>query len=243
MAAEFAQVRKLLVEVELAEQAGLELLDDGHHAEQPHLVDAGFQQLGAEVEQVQVGAHRALDIRPLHLDHHLVALQRAGAVRLPDRCGAQRLGLEVREVLLERCAQRGLDLGARDVEGQARRIVLQRFERAGPLGRQQVPPRRQDLAELDEGGAQRGQEPGEALRCAQRLQFGVGRGRTVEELPAQGQARQQRAEAMARGDGGDAAQALDIAQCDADDRRRCWIGSHQREWPVHASRIGAWGAY
>ena len=67
--------------------------------------------------------------------------KRAGAMRLSDRCGAERLDLEVCEVLFQRAAQRALDLSAHELEGHARRVVLQRFERGGPLGRQQVAPR------------------------------------------------------------------------------------------------------
>ena len=95
LAAELAQVREFLVKIQLAEESSLEFLDDGHHAQQPHLVDALFQQLGPEVEQVQIRAHGALDVGSLYLDHHLVALQGAGAMRLPDRCGTERLDLEV----------------------------------------------------------------------------------------------------------------------------------------------------
>ena len=152
-------------------------------------------------------------------------------MRLPDRCGAERLDLEVCKVLFQWTAQRTLDLSAHELEGHARRVVLQGFERGGPLGRQQVAPRRKDLAQLDEGGAQCGQEPGEALGCTQGVQPGVGRGWLVEELPAHRQARQQRPKAVTRGDVGHAAQALDIAQRDAHNQRRCWTWGHRREGP------------
>ena len=93
------QVLELGGEVELAQQALLELGDDLRHGGQLHLVDRRLQRARGEVEEIEVAAQDALDARPLHLDHQRRAVEGGGAVRLRDRRRAQRPFVDVGEQL------------------------------------------------------------------------------------------------------------------------------------------------
>jgi hypothetical protein len=75
-------------------------------------------------------------------------------VHLRDRAGRERIGVDVRERVLPRHAQLGLehchDLGLRE----RRHVVLQPGELGDVLGREQIGARREHLAELREGRAE-----------------------------------------------------------------------------------------
>ena len=90
-------------------------------------------------------------------------------VRLPERRGGDRLGRDGGEDLAEGHAELGLgqrpDLG----EGNRRDLVLQALQLLRDLGRQDVEPRRQVLADLDHQAAEiereRVESPGEATHA------------------------------------------------------------------------------
>jgi hypothetical protein len=193
------EVRQLLLEVQLAEQAALELGHDAGHVREPQLVDARLEDLRAEEEQVEVAPHDLLDARALHLHDHAVALVRAREVRLRDRRRRERRVLEVREEILDATAERLLDLRAHLFEREHGRTILERLERLDPLGREDVATHREDLAELDERRAPappacaRSAAPPESPRAPGRWPAPTCRGTAGARAPCAGSARRSRA--------------------------------------------------
>ncbi|MCY1359182.1 hypothetical protein D9M69_457390 [compost metagenome] len=86
-----------------------------------------------------------------------------GEVDLRDRRAGDRLVLEGLEQRRNPAAQRALDDLHRHRRVERRHLVLQLGQLVGDVGRHQVAPRRQDLAELDEDRPQRRQRPPQAL--------------------------------------------------------------------------------
>src|SRR5207253_4127215 len=86
-------------------------------------------------------------------------------MHLPDRAGGERLRLDALEHVLpghaELLLHHDYDLGLR----QRRNVVLQLLELGDELGRQQVRPSREDLAELREGGTELLERRAEADRA------------------------------------------------------------------------------
>ena len=103
-------------------------------------------------------------------------------MHLGDGGGGQGRRVETGKDLFRRPAQRSLDLGPQRLEVEGGAGALKLFELGDPVGGQQVRAGGQDLAQLDEGGAQRLQCLTGATR--QRLRP-VGMGVTAAETEAQ----------------------------------------------------------
>ena len=91
-------------------------------------VHAGRERLRQPQEQAQVlhvGAHGARDAGVLHLDGDAAAVVQPRAVDLADGCGGKRLGLELRERVVELLARVGLDHLAHLIERDPRGRVAQ----------------------------------------------------------------------------------------------------------------------
>ena len=89
--AKLAQVLSLGFEVQLLVDGPVEFLDDAGWAVEADLLDHRFEQAGQVVEQVDVGLDLGADVRPLNLDHDLVAVAvRSADVHLGDRGAGER---------------------------------------------------------------------------------------------------------------------------------------------------------
>ena len=83
------------------------------------------QQAHDQPQVGHVGAHGTGHARVLDLDRHVAAVVQLGAVDLPDRGGGDRLGVEGRELLVDRDLQLVLDHLAHVVEAHLGRGVAQ----------------------------------------------------------------------------------------------------------------------
>ena len=103
------------------------------------------------VEKREVGLDLARRVRPLHLDGDAVPVRERRPVHLADRGGRDRGRIEVGEELLDRetevLADHALDVLVRERP----HVVLERLELDQDVRRDDVGPRREQLAELDEG--------------------------------------------------------------------------------------------
>ncbi len=159
-------VASLGLHVELAAGGGDELVD---HAVEVDAAADELEDLEAADRQpygLQVGLHQDLDARAQHLDHRLLAAPELGRMDLGERGGADRPRIEPGEDLLRRPAEVLLDLSGDGVEGRRGHLVLQAAELVGDLARQEVHPRAQELAELDQHPALLHRQGAEAPRDA-----------------------------------------------------------------------------
>ena len=95
------------------------------------------------------------DVRAQHLDRDVGALGRHRAMDLRDRGGADRDFVDRREHLVDRAAEARLNRATDSVEGERRERVLQPHQIERGVLADQIGSRRQRLAELDRGGADR----------------------------------------------------------------------------------------
>ena len=150
---------RLEAEVQLLGEVVGEVGDDVLRGE-PSAQLGQLDELRAALEDLQVGGDAAADAGPLDLDDDLFAGVQGGVVHLGDRRRCERLLVERLEQVLGVVAEfldeqlvHLVGVGGRHAVEQAAELAAQRFaERAGAG--------RDDLAELDVGGA----EVGERLR-------------------------------------------------------------------------------
>ena len=121
--------------------------------------------------QVQVLFDGAQHVGPQHFDGHfpsgVATVSQSRKVDLGDRSTGDRDAIKLAEYRIQRFAKRTLDGGHSDFAGKRRHPVLQMGQLVGDIRRQQVPPRRQHLAKLDEDGPELLQRLTQALtsRC------------------------------------------------------------------------------
>ena len=119
--------------------------------------------LGGLIEKREVGLDLPRRVGPLHLDRDALAVRQRRPVHLPDRGGGDGGRLELREELLDRkpevLADHPLDVLVRERP----HVVLQGLQLEHDVGRDDVGPRREQLAELDEGRAELVQHLAEVL--------------------------------------------------------------------------------
>jgi hypothetical protein len=113
-------------------------------------------------QQVDVCVDQHLDARPLYFhDHRLAGGCQACRVHLGKRSRAQGLLGKINEKLAERSSVLGLYHFDRFGQRQGFNTVLQPSQLVGDAIRQQIPPRAEHLAELDE------RRPQTLARCTQ----------------------------------------------------------------------------
>eukprot|EP00968_Pinguiococcus_pyrenoidosus_P010503 scaffold831_cov268-Pinguiococcus_pyrenoidosus.AAC.22 len=134
----------------------------GELVHQPHQIGAILQEGQAPQGQaklpheMQVEAHRLQDERPLHLNGHLQPVgPQLSLVDLPQARRGNWLGRQLTEDLLGVAPQLVADRLHGDARIKARHLVAQLLELHHGLGRQDVWPDAQGLADLDEEGSQR----------------------------------------------------------------------------------------
>ena len=148
-------VRRFGAQVELVQQGAPVVGHDLHGAQALEVAAEGEQLAREPREQCQVCLHDLVDARTDDLHHDVAAVGQPRRVHLGHRGGGEGVGLEVREHLVHRPAQGGLDAAHRFVRREGRHGVLQLRELVGDVVGQQVAARGQHLPELDEHGAER----------------------------------------------------------------------------------------
>ncbi len=154
VAREALHVRGLVREVDLECDRARELLDDLRGRVGAQLRRVLFEQRGQPAQDLEVGADPLFEARPPHLHRDFLAREEPGAVYLRDRRRGDRHVVELGEEFRDRTSERALDLVARRLGAERRHRVLQFAQLDDEAHRDQVGPRREDLAELHEGGAQ-----------------------------------------------------------------------------------------
>ena len=193
--AELLDVPRLVLEIELEEHRLLELGDDAGRRVDAGFLDDAFEEAGQIGKQIGVAADLHFDAGPLHLDHHLLAGRKPGAMHLGDGRGCERLRIDLGEQLAPGLLQPLLDEAQDLLEREGRRAVLQGRKLGDEIGRNHVRARGEDLAELDEGRSQLGErvaKPARARRPKLRRRRTLGdlapperfpEPRAVEQLP------------------------------------------------------------
>src|SRR6266566_1637231 len=148
--AHLIDVRRLLLEIELALERVRKVLDDCRQVDDPPERLPALGLLGEQAEQPEVAHDLVAGAGPLHLDDDALAALQRRLVHLADRASGERLGIDRGEDVLPGDAELFLhhlhDLGLR----QRRDIVLERRELDDELGRQEIGTCREDLAQLRE---------------------------------------------------------------------------------------------
>ena len=158
---EFRRIGRFQPHVLFAGDGGFEM---AHHVARAQTAAAGRQELddaSGEMERVDVAAKGGGDAGAQHLDRHLSArFAHPRAVNLGN--GGRRHGFgKFGKQLIDRLAQVGQDDVLGDVRGKGRQAVLQHPQLVRHLDAHHIRARGQDLAELDIGGAKRGDCPGD----------------------------------------------------------------------------------
>ncbi len=141
-------------EVELAAQRARELAHELARAVGLQRRQFGLGDRGDAVEQPQVGLDHVADAGAADLDDDFAAVLQLRAVHLRDRRAGQRLGVEAREHGLGFGAEILAQLRAQRVQRHGGHAAVQLLELGDPVGAEQVGAAGEDLAELDEGGAE-----------------------------------------------------------------------------------------
>ena len=142
-------------EVHLLADLGRILLDDGARVAHVRVRVAPRQPPGERDGDGHVLRHQRLDARAQHLDDDFLATV-AGPVYLPKRCRRDRCVVKSFEQRFDRRSERSLDLGAHQRRRHGLDPVLQRRQARDIWFGDEVSARREDLGDLDEGGAERG---------------------------------------------------------------------------------------
>ncbi len=101
-------------------------------------------------EDVEIDADLLFDAGVLHLHHHRFARLERGGVHLADRRRGQRLLAEPGKQLFQRLAQLAFDHRPHRLGRISRRVFLQLLQLLGQRQTDQVGPRAEHLAQLDE---------------------------------------------------------------------------------------------
>ncbi|OQA28532.1 MAG: hypothetical protein BWY57_03495 [Betaproteobacteria bacterium ADurb.Bin341] len=159
---EFKRVVHFTLEIHLHADRLIELFHDAVEVQVAQLFDMPFEQGDEAAQQVDVCVDQHLDARPLYFhDHRLAGGCQACRVHLGKRSRAQGLLGKINEKLAERSSVLGLYHFDRFGQRQGFNTVLQPSQLVGDAIRQQIPPRAEHLAELDE------RRPQTLARCTQ----------------------------------------------------------------------------
>ena len=140
--------------VELLADLPGELVDEPARIDEVERVHALLHEPRRLVEQREVGLDLARRARPLHLHGDLLAVRKRRAVHLADRRRRDGLAFEVEEEPLDRVAEVLDDHALGLLERERAHVVLEAAQLGDDVGRHDVRPRREQLAELHEGRAE-----------------------------------------------------------------------------------------
>ena len=156
----FGRRRRLKPQVQFAMHDALKMGDDIGRTQTPRRGRDQFDHPCGKVERVDVLLERAVDTGAQNLDRDLLAgFGQNGLVHLCDGRGGYGFA-ELREHLVQRGVQFLFDRGLGQIARKRRQLILQDAQLHGQIFAHDIGARRQDLAELDIGRAQRGQGAG-----------------------------------------------------------------------------------
>ncbi len=139
--------------VELGADRAGELVHDRDRVHERERADAGADEPGGLVQELEVGLDLARRPRTLHLHRDAFAVRQHGSVHLPDGRRGDGLQLELEEGTIERQPELGLEHLLDLAGGERADVVLERAELEDDVRRHDVGAGRQQLAELHEGRA------------------------------------------------------------------------------------------
>ncbi len=153
--AEALDVARLGRQIQLAPHRLAELLYHLARLVAPRLRELHLHQARDVRHDAQIGLDLVLDAGAAHLQDDRRAILQLGLIHLGNGSSGARRGVELVEHLARIAAlQRQAHLRQHVLERQCRRIGLQLFQLGDPVRREQIDPRRQHLAQLDEGRPQ-----------------------------------------------------------------------------------------
>ncbi len=205
------RVPRLVPVVELLANRARELVDERNGVDELERADALPDEARGLVEELEVGLDLARSGRPLHLDHHALAVRKGRAVHLADRGRRERLLLEVEEELLDRETEVLLDDRPDLCERERMDVVLQRLQLEDDVGRHHVRPRREKLPELDEGRPELVEHLAEPLTARRALPHGRHLALAARDDVAEAMGLEEVAEAVPRRDLCDLGKAAELA--------------------------------
>ncbi len=157
----------LLLEVELAGDRAVELIDEPDRRVEARFGNGPLHQRRERVEDLHVARNRDARAWTLDLDDHLARaalVAQDGAVYLADRRGGERRLVEALVDLVERTAQGVLDSLLDVGERDRVHLVLELFQLGDPGGGDHVRAGGRDLPEFHEGGAEVHRDQADPLR-------------------------------------------------------------------------------
>jgi hypothetical protein len=146
-------IAPLVGEVELAAGGGGDLLGQAVEVHPAAQLARHLEQPKREPGRREVRFDQDVDPRPQHLDHHGLARWQPGGVDLGEGGRAHGLGGDPGEDIRKRTPEVALDLADDVLEPLRGDLVLETRELPRHLGREQVDPHGEELAELDEDAA------------------------------------------------------------------------------------------
>ncbi len=188
-------------EVELAEHAGADLGDHGGEVVGLERVDARVELAGEEAEKGEIGLDDARQAGALDLDRDLAAVVELGEIDLGEGGGGGGFFVELGEHVRDRASEGFLEDGPHLGEGEGGDVAAQLAQLDDERGRQGVGPHAEQLAGLDEGGAELLERLADADVGGAAL--GGARDEALPETRRQFDLVEQLAEAGARGDADD----------------------------------------
>ena len=149
-----------------------------------------LDEAGEPEEEVDVAREGGGDAGAQDLDRDLLAVGGDGEMDLGDRGGGDRHVLEGGEEALRSARPNSASTMARAASpGKRRQTILQLRQVGGDLLAEEIGAGRQELAELDEAGAERVQRRGEALARPRRGEHGIARAQQAQDARAAAAAR------------------------------------------------------
>jgi len=165
--AELNGVRGLDEKVEFFIDGAAELIHDARDVERLKLMDMDIDELGYAPEYADIPCNDVFDRGTLDLDHHLPAVEQYGAVDLGDGRGGHGRGVERGKEGVEGCAEVLFDDHFGLGKGERSDRIGQLGQFLGVFKRKEIGPACEDLAQLDERGAQLLEHEPEPLRRVQ----------------------------------------------------------------------------
>ena len=144
----------LVAVIELEPDRPGELVDQLLGVDELESANALLQELRRLVEEPEVGLDLPRGFRALDLDRDLLTVREHRSVHLADRRRGERLLVELDECPFQGQTELGFDGSAGLLERKRSDLVLQPAELDHDVGRDDVGSGRQQLAELDKGGAE-----------------------------------------------------------------------------------------
>ena len=200
VAVECVRVPRLEPVVELLPDRARELVDKLLRVDEVEGTHSFLGYAGRLIEQRDVGLDLSRRARTLHLDGDLPPVRQRGAMHLSDRGGGDRRLVELREELGDREAEILLDHLLDICDRKRPDVVLQAAQLRDDVGRKDVGPRRQQLAELDEGRAKLVEHLAQMLAALRRLPVDLDPGAASREEVGQPVSLEPVAEAVPHGD-------------------------------------------